>query len=56
MPANEGHRLDDDQKIAPVGKPAADQKPEAAIGIAEPRSGLTVLENDELVPKTEFDL
>ena len=56
VPANDGIRLDGAQTIAPVGKPAADQNPEAPIGIAESRSGLTVLENDELLPKTVFDL
>ncbi len=32
----------------------ADQNPEAAIGIPEPRSGLTALENDKLLPKAEI--
>jgi hypothetical protein len=54
MPANDSIRLDHDQAIAPIGKPAADQDPEAAIGIAEPRSGLPALENDELLPKAEI--
>ncbi len=54
MPANDGIRLDDDQTIAPVGKAVADQDPEAPICIAEPRSGLTALQNDELLPKAEI--
>jgi hypothetical protein len=53
MPANNGIGLDDDQTPAPTGKQLADKDPEAAICIPELRSGLTSLENNQLLPKAE---
>ncbi len=54
MPASHRIRLDDDQAVTPFREPATSQDSEAAICVAEPRSGLTALENDELLPKAEI--
>jgi len=47
-------RLDDDQAVTPFREPATSQDPKSAICVAEPRSGLTALENDELLLKAEI--
>jgi len=54
VPANDSIRFDHNQAIAPIGKPAANQDPEATIGIVEPRSGPLALENNGLLPKAEI--
>jgi hypothetical protein len=53
MPADNSIRLHDDQAWPPSGKPAAGEKAEAAICIAESWSGLTSHENNQLLPKAE---
>ncbi len=53
MPATDGTRFDDDQALSPSGKAAAGENPEATICIPELWSGLTSLENNQLLPKAE---
>ena len=54
MPANDSIRFDHNQAIVPIGKPAANQDPEATIGIMEPWSGLLAFKYNELLPKAEI--
>jgi hypothetical protein len=53
MPANNGIRFNDDQTPAPTRKQLAGKNPEAAICIQELWSGLTSLENNQLLAKAE---
>jgi hypothetical protein len=53
VPANNSIRLYDDQTTTPTGKQLAGKDPKAAIGIPELWSGLTSLENNQLLAEAE---
>ena len=53
MPADDGIRLDDDERATPIRKPAASQNPESTVHLANPGTRLAPLENDELLPQTQ---
>jgi len=53
MPTNISIRLHEDQTPVPTGKQLAGKNPEAAICVPQLWSGLTSLENNQLLPKAE---
>ena len=53
MPSDDSIRLDDDEMVTPIREPAADQSPESTVRVANLRSRLAPLQNDELLAQTQ---
>ena len=54
MPSDDSIRLDDDEMVTPIREPAADQNPESTVRVANLRSHLAPLQNDELLAQTQI--
>ena len=53
MPSDDSIRLDDDEMVTPIREPAADQSPESTVRVANLRSRLAPLQNDELLAQAQ---
>ena len=53
MPSDDSIRLDDDVMVTPIREPAADQSPESTVRVANLRSRLAPLQNDELLAQAQ---
>jgi hypothetical protein len=54
MPAKDGFRLDDKQRLPPAMEPATRQNPKSTICVAQTRAILAALQNDQLLPETRI--
>jgi hypothetical protein len=54
MPAEHGVRLDDEERVAPFGKPSTDENPEPAVAVAQPRARRPALQHKQLLAQAEI--
>jgi hypothetical protein len=54
MPAEHGVRLDDEERVAPFGKPPTDENPEPAVTVTEPWAWRPALQHDQLLTQAKI--
>src|SRR4029450_12612778 len=54
MPAEHGVRLDDEERVAPFGKPSTDENPEPAVAVTEPWTWHPALQHDQLLTQAQI--
>jgi hypothetical protein len=54
MPAEHGGRLDDEERVAPFGKPSTDENPEPAVAVTEPWTWHPALQHDQLLTQAQI--
>jgi hypothetical protein len=54
MPAEHSVRLDDEERVAPCGKPPTDENPEPAVAVTEPWAWRPALQHDQLLTQAQI--
>ena len=54
MPTEHGIRLDDEERVAPCGKPSTDENPEPAVTVTEPWAWHPALQHDQLLTQAQI--
>jgi hypothetical protein len=54
MPAEHGVRLEDQERVAPFGKPSTDENPEPAVAVTEPWAWRPALQHDQLLTQAQI--
>jgi hypothetical protein len=54
MPPEHGVRLDDQERVAPCGKPSTDENPEPAVAVPEPGAWRPAMQYDQLLTQAQI--